>query len=116
MAVLVNLSNGKTIAQDICVADTFLKRLVGLMFQKELSSEKALIIENCNAIHTFFMRFPIDVLFVDKNNRVVKVVKNFKPWRISAFVKNADYVVELASGSVTDSLVKVGDQIKMEAV
>ena len=60
---------------NIFVADTFLKRLMGYMFRKEPHHE-ALMIKPCNSIHTFFMKFNIDVIFVNKNMEVIKNVEN----------------------------------------
>ena len=63
------------------VARTFLRRAVGLIGRKSLPPGEGLLILRCNAIHTFFMRFPIDATFLDANDRVVKVVRNIRPWR-----------------------------------
>ena len=64
------------------VARTFLQRAVGLIGRRSLPPGEGLLILRCNAIHTFFMRFPIDATFLDKNDRVVKVVRNIRPWRL----------------------------------
>lgn len=64
------------------VARTLLDRMRGLIGRKCLPSGEGLLILRCNAIHTFFMSFPIDATFLDRNDRVVKVVRNIPPWRI----------------------------------
>lgn len=64
------------------VARTFRERVLGLMFKKDLPDGDGLLIERCNAIHTCFMRFPIDATFMDAEGNVVKVVRNIKPWRL----------------------------------
>jgi len=63
------------------VARTFPERAVGLIGRRSLAPGTGLLIERCNAIHTFFMRFPIDATFLDREGRVVKVVRNIRPWR-----------------------------------
>lgn len=64
------------------VARTFWERTRGLIGTKSLASDEGLLIERCNAIHTCFMSFPIDARFLDKNDKVVKVVRNIRPWRL----------------------------------
>ncbi len=63
------------------VARTFFERARGLIGTKTLAPREGLLILKCNAIHTFFMSFPIDATFLDKNNQVVRVVRNIRPWR-----------------------------------
>ena len=63
------------------VARTFAERARGLIGTKSLPPDEGMLILKCNAIHTFFMSFPIDAIFLDKNDNVVKTVKNIRPWR-----------------------------------
>ena len=63
------------------VAETMFERMRGLIGRKTLAPGKGMLIPKCNCIHTFFMRFPIDATFLDKNGRTVKVVRNVRPWR-----------------------------------
>lgn len=63
------------------VARKLVERIRGLIGTKDLPSDEGMLILKCNAIHTFFMRFPIDAIFLDKNDNVVKTVKNIRPWR-----------------------------------
>lgn len=78
------------------VADTFWKRFLGLMGRKSLEQDKALLITPCNSIHTFFMRFRMTAVFVDKELKsVVKVVPDMPAWRM-AFAPKAYSVFELA--------------------
>ena len=80
------------------VADTFGARLRGLMGRRGLAEEEGLLIRPASSIHTFFMRFPIDVVFVDRDDAIVKVVANLRPWRL-AWAKGADRTLELPAGS-----------------
>ena len=64
------------------VARTFWARLKGLIGRQSLPTGRGLLILRCNAIHTFFMRFPIDATFYDRHDRPVKTVRNIRPWRL----------------------------------
>ncbi len=83
---------------EIAVANTFFSRFIGLMFLSEKAFCGGLLLTNCNSIHSFFMRFCIDVVFLDKSNKVVKVVKNLKPWGVVLPVANASSTLELNCG------------------
>ena len=63
------------------VADTFAKRTRGLIGRPPPGPGEGMLIPGCNAIHTFFMKYPIDATFLDRENRVVKVVRGIRPWR-----------------------------------
>ena len=77
-----------------------------------MASEEGLWIVPCPMIHTFFMRFAIDVLFLDRRLNVVRVLENLKPWRLSPWVFRATSVLELAGGRLQGS-VRVGDQLEI---
>lgn len=77
-----------------------------------MASSEGLWIVPCPMIHTFFMRFSIDVLFLDRGLKVVRVLEDLKPWRLSPWVFSAHSVLELAGGSLRGS-VKVGEQLEM---
>ena len=66
---------------DAEVAERFAERLRGLIGRKGLERGKGMLIVRCNCIHTFFMRFPIDATFLDRQGNVVKTVRNIRPWR-----------------------------------
>ena len=67
---------------DAEVAETFAARAKGLIGRKSLAPGTGMLITKCNCIHTFFMRFPIDATFLDRDGKVVKVVRNIRPWRL----------------------------------
>lgn len=101
------------LAEDLNIADTFLTSLVGLMGKRQLVSGSGLWIVPCQSVHTFWMRFPIDVIFMDKANRVVHFVENLKPFRVSKHVPKARSVIELPVSSIRTSATRVGDQINI---
>ena len=93
------------------MADTFVSRMVGLLRHKELPQGKALIITHCNSIHMMFMRFAIDVVFVDRNNMVVGLVRGIRPFRLSPIFFRAVAAIELSEGGIDRSRTCQGDEI-----
>ena len=84
------------------VARTFLERAKGLIGTKRLPPGEGLLILRCNSIHTFFMSFPIDAVFFDRNDNVVKAVRNIQPWRLFVWGGfRAVKVLETASSTGT---------------
>jgi uncharacterized membrane protein (UPF0127 family) len=82
------------------IAHTFFERAKGLIGVKSLPPGEGLLILRCNAVHTFFMSFPIDLRFYDRNNRLVKTVFNVRPWRLFVWGGfRAVKVLETASAS-----------------
>ncbi|NQT90360.1 MAG: DUF192 domain-containing protein [Candidatus Omnitrophica bacterium] len=84
----------------------FWQRLRGLMFFKSYPYEGALLFDNCSAIHTFFMRFPIDVIFLNKEKVILKICHGLKPWRL-CFCAGAYYVIETPAGSARQQLSRI---------
>jgi len=110
---IVNRSKQSILADNISCADTSFKRLKGLLGRKSLNKGEALIITPSNSIHTFFMRFPIDVLFVDNNNRVIKVISSLKPYRLSPICWQGKFVIELPVGTIQASSTQEGDTLQI---
>lgn len=94
-------------------ANTFWTRLKGLQFQRKPIVEEGLLITKCNSIHMFFMRFPIDVVFLNQSNEVVKVVPHLKPWSIVPPVAAAHSTLELPLGTIVNRNISVGDTINL---
>lgn len=111
---IINKTKNTVLARDSLIADTLLQRIKGLLGRKDFHPGEALIIKPCNSIHTLFMRFPIDVLFVDTHNCVVGVFSWLKPFRITPIYFNAAYVIELPAGTVKSTLTEKGDKLKID--
>ena len=112
--VLINVQR-KTVLSDHChFANTVAKRMVGLLNRKSLAPGEGLLLDRCYGIHTFFMRFPIDVLFLDKDYRIMRAVPALPPWR-TCVVKKAVYVLELPVGTIERTQTTAGDQIQLRA-
>src|SRR5882724_11951794 len=110
--VLVNATK-KTVVSDNChFANTVLKRMVGLLNRGQFSPGEGLLLDRCYGIHTFGMRFPIDVLFLDKDLHVIRAVKALSPYR-TCVVKKSVYVLEVPVGVLDASRTAEGDQIQI---
>ncbi len=96
------------------VAATVWTQTVGLMGRKEIPLDGGLLIPHCNAIHTAFVRFPIDVLFLDRDLTVVRAISALAPWRIVGFVRNAKSVVELPVGTLVFNRIEVGQRFVVD--
>jgi hypothetical protein len=107
---LVNQRTDEALAEHVEVAVTRRDRRKGLLGREAFESSSALIIAPCFSIHTMFMRFDIDAVFVDDDGRAVKVVERMTPWRI-AVQPFAHAVIEFPAGSLRDRPVDVGDRL-----
>lgn len=108
--------NDSTIVRNIDIATKFKDRLVGLMFRDRIDDEYGLYIPNCRSVHTLFVRFKLDLVWVNKNFEVVKIVKEMNTWRMSSIVFKAYGVVELAPGVIDKLSIRPGDKLKLEMV
>jgi len=108
--MLINARTGAVVAQNIELAETRRQRRRGLLGRKSLDASTALIILPCFSIHTAFMRFAIDAIFVDKEGIVVRIERGMGPWR-AATSWRAHSVIELAAGQVGDQEVVIGDRL-----
>jgi len=108
---LFNSSKGCAVSGRMVVADTFFSRLAGLMFRKGLAPDECLMIRPCSMVHTFGMRFAIDVLFLSKEGEVLHIQKSMKPNRISPWIRRAASVIELAAGTASKAGIDTGDRL-----
>ena len=91
-------------------------RLKGLLGSTGLADGEGLWLEPCSSIHMFFMRFPIDVVFVDRYAVVVRLVENVAPWRMAAGGRRARAALELPTGAIARSDTRVGDRLHIGPV
>lgn len=110
---VINISNNAVLADKARVANTFWKRLIGLLDCKSLQEGEALILKPSNSIHTLFMRFAIDVLFLDKKGKIIVMLSSFKPFRFSPIYFKSILVIELPSGVIKKSMTKTGNIIRI---
>lgn len=110
---VVNETKGTVIAKRLRVADSLWARFWGLMGRKALADGEALLLKPGSSIHTMFMRFPIDVVFIDAENRVVKVVSELRPFRLAMAPGSVQSVLELEAGAAARANVAPGDRLVM---
>jgi len=108
-----NTKNKLTLGEKIFLANNPVTRLTGLMGKKSFGKLDGLLIEPCNSIHMFFMRFPIDVIFIAKDNKIVHTIENLKAWRISPIVFKAYSTLELPIGTIQNTDSKIGDVLEI---
>lgn len=108
-----NLTRNTTLAGAAEVADTSEKRRTGLLKHDHLGPGQGLWIVPCESVHSFFMKFAIDLVYLDKNKNVRKVRHNMVPWRVSACL-SAHSILELPAGAVAASGTQAGDQLQID--
>ncbi len=103
--------DGTVVCQSCRSAATFFSRLRGLLGRRDLDEGEGLLIRPTSSIHTFFMRFTLDVAFLDRDGRVVKLVPGLRPWRMS-FARGARSALELSAGEIERRELRVGDHLE----
>lgn len=115
MAKLISKKDQNVICQKVHVAKTIWARTRGLLGTQSLPKRECLWIHKCNSIHTWFMNYPIDVIFVDKELKVIKTYKNLKPWKITFPKFNASSVFEMQAGWLDNNCPQEGEQLYVDA-
>ena len=95
----------------IKVAAGFWQRFRGLMWARTLPDDQALLIENCRCVHTFFMRFALDVIYLNQNMQIVKMHTHVPPWRMRWGSADAQHTLEMAAGGVDRFHLRIGDTL-----
>ena len=108
-----NQTRKTVLAQAADVADSSAKRRTGLLKHERLEPGEGLWIVPCESVHTFFMKFPIDLVYLDKRRKVKKVRQAVPAWRLSACL-SAHSVLELPAGTVKQTGTAVGDELEVE--
>jgi uncharacterized protein len=106
-----NARTGQPLALRVKRCEALRDRVVGLLGRKDLAEGDALWLSPCSQVHTFFMAFPIDVLFLDRDGRALKLSPNLVPWRISPWVWRASGALEMKAGSLAGK-VEPGDRVE----
>lgn len=107
------IKDGKVILKNVLIYDTFFKRLHGLMFKKSFPMDGVLLVP-CKQIHTFFMAFPIDVIFLNKEGIVLDALPSIEPGKVSKLYKSCQKVLELPSKSIFKHNIETGNLLEIE--
>ena len=108
-----NLTRGTLIVSNAHEARSFSEKLFGLMGQAAMPQTSALIIYHTNWIHTFWMRFDLDLIYIDDRQRVVGLTPALAPNRVDQPFWSAKHVIELNAGLIQASQTQIGDQLKL---
>lgn len=111
---IINLTNGAVVARRAGLASGIFQRMKGLLGTQRLEEGCALILDPCTSIHTFFMKYPIDVIVVGHGGETLAVYHSLRPYRISKIHLEASRFVELPAGAASKAGVGEGDKIEFE--
>lgn len=112
---VANLTRESVLATNARVARSWWARGKGLLGRRELPAGEGLVIEPCASIHTWFMAFPIDVAFIARDGRVVRVAHALQPWRVGPFARGAHAAIELPAGTLRRTGTVEGDYLALES-
>ena len=113
---IINRTKNTLLADRAEVANTHFKRLKGLLGKEALKEGEGLIIKPCSSIHTFFMRFSIDAIFLDKNNSVVAIAESLPPSRFFGSLLKGKLVIELPLGTIARTNTIIGDELELREI
>ena len=112
---LLNKSKNKQVLDSVFYAISLIDRLKGLIPYKKLEKHEGMFLSNCTSIHTFFMSFSIDCYFLDRNNKVIEIKRNIKPYRISApFSLRIKHVLEVEHIDGYQMEIDIGDELELQ--
>jgi uncharacterized membrane protein (UPF0127 family) len=102
---------GNVILPKLAVADSALARMRGLLGRPSMDVDEGLLLNPAGSVHTAFMRFPIDVVFLDRSMRVMRIEPHVRPWRMTA-QRGARAILEMAAGGAAQSGISPGMQLR----
>ncbi len=103
---------GNILSQNIKLAQSFRDRLIGLMFGSAPKDADGLMIDPCRSIHTCFMKYSLDIVFISSKNQVVKIIRDIRPWRMTWIYFRANKTLELPAGKLPSDL-REGDFLEI---
>lgn len=112
--IVGNTARNTILGETIEVASTAAQKVRGLLGRECLEDGQGLLFKGCSSLHTFFMSFPIDIVFTDRNGRVLKAAGEVKPFKLVAAPLRAYYAIELPAGAIARSLTREGDVLTFD--
>lgn len=113
MLKVTNITRGTTVGEKIELADTSMTRMFGLLGHKGLDAGEGLWIKPSSGVHTFFMRFSIDVIGLDRELKVIKLWRCLPPFRVTSVSMKLKSVIELPCGAIKAADVRIGDSLEI---
>lgn len=108
---ITNRTRNTLLGQNVTLASTWLGRLRGYLGRSEPKEGEGMLLIPCNAVHSFFMTFALDVLFLDQKGTVLEVFREFRPWKRTKVVRGSRYVLEVPVGTIDISGTEIGDEL-----
>jgi hypothetical protein len=112
--IVGNTARNTILGETIEVAATAAQKVRGLLGRECLEDGQGLLFKGCSSLHTFFMSFPIDIIFTDRNGRVLKAAGEVKPFKLVAAPLRAYYAIELPAGAIARSFTREGDVLMFD--
>ena len=112
--IVRNTERNSVLGEAIEVAATSVQRVKGLLGRDCLADGQGLLFKHCSSLHTFFMQFPIDIIFTDKNGKVLKLAPGVRPFKLVAAPLRSFYAIELPVGAIEGSQTRVGDRLLLD--
>ena len=113
MTVVFNETRETVVCDKCLIADTFFKRIKGFIGRTSLDAGEGILLVPCRSVHMFFMRMPLDVIFISSDNYIVYLFEGLKPWHISPTVWRAKSVLEVPKGTINQTGTQTGDLLKI---
>jgi hypothetical protein len=112
--LVANVSRGTVLGQAIEVAQTAAQKVKGLLGRECLEDGQGLLFKSAGSLHTLFMRFPIDIVYADKNGKILKLSESVGPFKLVAAPLRCFYALELPAGAIKASGTRVGDRLSFD--
>lgn len=112
--IVGNTARNTILGETIEVAATAAQKVRGLLGKECLEDGQGLLFKSCSSLHTFFMHFPIDVIFADRNGKVLKAAADVRPFKLVAAPLRAYYAIELPAGAIARSGTREGDILSFD--
>lgn len=109
---IINAKNSKIIAENVKIADNFFSRTKGLLGRNSMDKGEALHIIPCDSIHSYFMKFEFDAIFINKKNQVVHLIEKMPAWHFSKICFSARSIIELPAGVIKETETCIGDLLE----
>lgn len=107
----INVNSDQVVLERLTVCDTCFSRLRGLLGRNGLGDDEGVFLSKVSSVHTLFMRFPIDIVFLDNKNRIVKIVECVKPYHLAFGSLRTSGTLEMACGKIRRDRFLIGDRI-----
>ncbi|MGB8645017.1 MAG: DUF192 domain-containing protein [Anaerolineae bacterium] len=111
---MINRTRQTVLVEQGWIADNLWSRMVGLLGRSGLEPGQGLLLKGEQAIHMFWMKFAIDVVYLDKQGRVLCAIDSLRPWRLGPYLRQASDVLELPAGTCNATQTRVGDELAFE--